>query len=58
MNRRCALAWVAVALSVIIAITTFYRGGPAGLDGLFVVIALAWVMLAVLSHRTAFHRGT
>lgn len=57
MNRRCALAWVAVALSVIIAITAFSRGGSSGLDGLFVVIALAWVMLAILSHRTTFHRG-
>ncbi|MFC7755144.1 hypothetical protein [Tsukamurella soli] len=55
MNRRCAVAWVCAFLAFVGA-GTFYFHGATGLDGLFVVIALACVLVAIQLHRTEFRR--
>ena len=57
MNRRCALCWVATLLALILSATAHYRGGWGGLDGLFLVIALAWALLAIQAHQPASWRG-
>ncbi|GAA1093720.1 hypothetical protein [Tsukamurella spumae] len=57
MNRRCALCWAAALISVIVAATAHYRGGWGGLDGLFLVIALAWALVAIQAHQPAGWRG-
>lgn len=57
MNRRCALCWVAAVLFFIVAAGAFYRGGMNGVDGLFLVIAMAWVLLAIQAHLPTGWRG-
>lgn len=57
MNRRCALCWVAVLIGLVLSATAHYRGGWGGLDGLFLVIAMAWALLAIQSHQPAGWRG-
>ncbi|GAB3133755.1 hypothetical protein GCM10027289_24160 [Tsukamurella serpentis] len=57
MNRRCALCWAAALLTLMISATAHYRGGWAGVDGLFLVIALACSLLAIQAHQPVGWRG-
>ncbi len=56
MTGRCLAAWICSLLAMIVAVTTFFRGGGSGVDGLFVVIALACALVAIQSHQTVFRR--
>ncbi|ADG76674.1 putative protein OS=Tsukamurella paurometabola (strain ATCC 8368 / DSM / CCUG 35730 /CIP 100753 / JCM 10117 / KCTC 9821 / NBRC 16120 / NCIMB 702349/ NCTC 13040) OX=521096 GN=Tpau_0020 PE=4 SV=1 [Tsukamurella paurometabola] len=57
MTRRCVLCWVVAVFFLIVAGVALYRGGPGGIDGLFLVIALAWVLLAIQAHHPVGWRG-
>lgn len=57
MNRRCALCWAIAIAFLILAAVANYRGGLAGIDGLFLVISMAWVLLGIQAHQPTTWRG-